>query len=231
MIFTPEEANAEFGILLSNILKELSKNEGENLELIKDVCSYLTVKGDPSTLLFNENQQEAIIACDNIRTLFRKNLRHCWRWDDFAILTIIVQSLDSTDHCVQLINQYKKKIYNKIKLKDIHEYCKRESKDLPEGYHKMVAIVKNKSFFRITLEEYRELKEFILQHCKIEPYVISPFTDAWFGSLLLEWFVSLTAVPHMIEMATVKANVFIARNFMFLKISSKVIFDKRDNVS
>ena len=231
MIFIPEEASTEFGILLSNIIKELSKNEGENLELIKDVCSSLTVKGNPNILLFNEDQQEEINACGNIRTLFRKNLRQCWRWDDFTFLKNLVQSLDSNDHCVQLIHQYEAKIYSKIKLKDIHEYCKQESKGLPEGYHKMVAIVKNKSFFCITLEEYRELKEFISQHCKVDPYDISPFTDAWLGSLLLEWFVPLTAVPHMIEMATVNANVFIAQNFMFLKISSTVIFDKRDNVS
>ena len=195
------------------------------------MCSYLTVKGDPSALLFNEDQQEEINVCGNIRTLFRKNLRHCWRWDDFAILTKIVQSLDSNDHCVQLIHQYKKKIYSEIKLKDIHEYCKQESKDLPEGYHKMVAIVKNKSFLYITVEEYTKLKEFILQHCEVEPYVISPFDELGFGSLLLEWFVPLTAVPYMIEMATVNANVFIAQNFIFLKISSTVIFDKRDNVS
>ena len=230
-VFTPEQASSEFGILLSNIVNELSKNEPENLELIKDVCSYLTVKGDPNALLFNEDQQEAINACGNIRTLFRKNLRHCWRWDDFSILSKIVQSLDSTDHCMQLIHQYEKKIYSEMKLKDIYEYCKQESKDLPEGYHKMVAIVKNKSFFRITLEEYRQLKEFISQHCKVEPYVMSPFTEAWFGSLLLEWFVPSTAVPHMIEMATVNANIFITQNFMFMKVSSKVIFDKRDNVS
>ena len=230
-IFTPEQASSEFGILLSNIIKELSKNEPENLELIKDVCSYLTVKGDPNALLFNGDQQEAINACGNIRTLFRNNLRHCWRWDDFSILTKIVQSLDSTDHCMQLIHQYEKKIYSEMKLKDIYEYCKQESKDLPEGYHKMVAIVKNKSFFRITLAEYKQLKEFISQHCKVEPYVISPFTEAWPGSLSLEWFVLSTAVPHMIEMATVNANVFITQNFMFMKVSSKVIFDKRDNVS
>ena len=82
---TPEQASSDFGILLSNIIKELSKNEPENLELIKDVCSYLTVKDDPSALLFNEDQQEAINACGNIRTLFRKNLRHCWRYDDFPL--------------------------------------------------------------------------------------------------------------------------------------------------
>ena len=195
------------------------------------MCSYITINDDSNALLFNEDQQEEINACGNIRTLFRKNLRHCWRYDDFAILTKLVQLLDSTDHCVQLIHQYEKKIYSEMKLQDIHEYCKQESKDLPEGYHKMVAIVKNKSFFRITLEEYRELKEFISQHCKVEPYVISPFDELGFGSLLLEWFVPMTAVPHMIEMATVNANIFIAQNFMFLKISSTVIFDKRDNVS
>ena len=118
-----------------------------------------------------------------------------------------------------------------MKLKDIHEHCKQESKDVPEGYHKMVAIVENKSFLRITLEEYTELKEFISQHCEVEPHVISPFTELGFGSLLLEWFVPSTAVPHMIEMATVNANIFIKQNFMFMKISLKVIFDKRDNVS
>ena len=224
-------ASTEFGFLLSNIIKELSKNEGENLEQIKDVCSCLTINDDSSALLFNEDQQEEINACGNIRTLFRKNLRPCWRWDDFAILKKLVQSLDSTDHCVELIHQYEMKIYSEIKLQDIHEHCKQESKDLPEGYHKMVAIVKNRSFFHITFGEYKELKEFILQHCKVEPYVISPFDGLGFGSLLLEWFVPLTAVPHMIEMATMNANVFIEQNFMFLKISSKIIFDKRDNVS
>ena len=228
---TPEQASTDFGILISNIIKELSKNEHENLELIKDVCSYLTIKDDSRALLFNEDQQKAINAYDNIRPLFREKLRHCWRWDDFSILTKIVQSLDSTDHCMKLINQYKKRIYIEMKLKDIHEFCKQESQDLPEGYYKMVAIVENKSFLHISLKEYMELKEFISQHCKVEPYVISPFTEAWFGSLLLEWFVPSTAVPHMIEMATVNTNIFIAQNFLFMKISSKVIFDKRDNVS
>ena len=230
MIFTPEQASIEFGILLANILKELCENEVENLCLIKVVCSYLTVKGDPSALLFNEEQQEAIDACGNIRALFKKNLRHCLRWDDFSLLKTIVESLDSP-HCIKLIDQFEKKLYSKMKLKEIHEHCKQEKKDLPVGYHKMVAIVTKKSFFRITLEEYRELKEFILQNCKIEPYVVSPFTDLSIGSLLLEWIIPSTAVSHMIEMATINANVFITQNFIFLKISSTVIFDRRDNVS
>lgn len=230
MIFTPEQASIEFGILLANILKELSKNEVENLDLIKVVCSYLTVKGDPSALLFNEEQQEAIDACGNIRTLFKKNLRHCLRWDDFSLLKTIVESLD-LPHCVKLIDQFEKKLYSKMKLKEIHEQCKQESKDLPAGYHKMVAIVTKKSFYHITLEEYRELKEFILHHCKVEPYTVSPFINILTGSLLLEWLIPSTAVSHMIEMATMNANVFITQNFIFLKISSNVILDTRHKVS
>ena len=229
-MFTPEQASIEFGILLANILKELCKNEVENLDLIKVVCSCLTVKGDPSALLFNEEQQEAIDACGNIRLLFKKNLRHCFRWDDFSLLKTIVESLDSP-HCIKLIGQFEKKLYGKIKLKEIHEHCKQENRDLPVGYHKMVAIVTNKSFFHITLEEYRELKEFIMQNCKVDPHAVFPFTDISVGSLLLEWIIPSTAVSHMIEMATMNANVFITQNFIFLKISSTVIFDRRDNVS
>lgn len=231
MVLTPKQASVEFGFLLANIIKELAKNEAVNLETIKVICSCLTVEQHSGALFFNEEQQEAIDACSSIRRLFTKNLRDCWRWDDFSFLKRIVQSLDSSDHCEQLLDQYEKKIYIQMKLQDIHEYCQHEKQNLPEGYHKMVAIIQNKIFSQITLEEYNKLKDFISQHCKVEPYVISPFTKGGVSSLLLEWMVPLTAVPHMIEMATLNANVFITRNFIFLKISSTVIFDRRDTVS
>ena len=230
MTLMPEEASIEFGILLVKLTKEMAKNEADNLEAIKLMCSCLTVKKAPSALLFSEEQQEAINACNNIRTMFTTKLRHCWRWDDFSFLKKIVQSLDSAEHCEQLLDQYESKVHIQMKLQNIYEHCQREKQNFPEGFHKMVAIVQGKIFYRITLEEYKELKDFISQHCEVEPYVISPFIKAGKSSLLLEWLVPLTAVPHMIEMATMNANVFIAQNFVYLKISSTVIFDKRNNV-
>ena len=231
MILTPKQASVEFGILLGNIIKELSKNEADNLELVKVMCSCLTAEEDPSALLFSEEQQEAIDACGNIRTLFTKHLRHCWRWDDFSFLKKIIQSLDSSDRCEQLLHQYEEKLNIQMTLQDVYEYCQQQKQDLPEGYHKMIAIVQNKNFSRITLEEYNELKYFISQNCKVPPFFIPPFSKAIKSSLLLEWMVPLTAVPHMIEMATKNANVFITQGFVYLKISSTVIFDKRNNVS
>ena len=113
MILIPKQASVEFGILLGNIIKELSKNEADNLELVKVVCSCLTVKEDPSALLFSEEQQEAIDACSNIRMMFTKNLRHCWRWDDFSFLKKVIQSLDSSDRCEQLLRQYEESYISK----------------------------------------------------------------------------------------------------------------------
>ena len=231
MIVNPRQASTEFGILLANIIKELAKNEAENLELIKVVCSCLTVNKDPNGLLFNEEQQKEINAFSNIRTLFTTKLRCCWRWDDFTFLKNIVQAVDLDGHCEQLLDQYEEKLSIKMKLQDIYEYCQQQQENLPEGFHKMVAIVQNKIFSRITLEEYKKLKEFVSQHCKVESYVISPFIRGGISSLLLEWMIPLTAVPYMIEMATMNANVFITQSFVYLRISSTVIFDKRNNVS
>ena len=230
MIVNPRQASTEFGILLAKIIKELAKNEDENLELLKVVCSCLTVNKDPSGLLFSEEQQEEINACGNIRTLFTTKLRYCWRWDDFTFLKDIVQSVDSDGHCKQLLDQYEEKLFIKMKLQDIYEYCQQQQENLPEGYHKMVAIVQGKIFSCVTIEEYRKLKDFVSQHCKVAPHVIL-LKKAGKSSLLLEWMVPLTAVPHMIEMATMNANVFITQSFVYLKISSTVIFDKRNNVS
>lgn len=171
----PRQASVEFGILLSHIIKELTKNEAENLEVIKQICSCLTaVDEDPSTLFFSEEEQQEIDTCGSIRKLFTKHLRHCWRWDDFSFLKNIVQSLDSPN-CEQLLNQYEKKIFIAMKLQDIYEYCLQEKQNLPEGYHKVVAIIQEKKFSQITLEEYNKFKKFISEHCKVEPYIISPF--------------------------------------------------------
>ena len=103
-------------------------------------------------------------------------------------------------------------------------------KNLPVGYHKMVAIVQDRMFSQITLQEYNELKDFISKHCKVEPYVISPLTKGAVSSLLLEWMVPPTAVPHMINMAVMNVNMFIAQKFIYLKISTTVILEKRSNV-
>jgi len=231
LITTPHQASGEFGILISNIIRELKLNEQENLEVIKNVCSYLTIKDDPSILLFNEDQLKEIEACNSIRIMFIKNLRGCWRWDDFSLLKILLQSLETSDHCRQMLMQYEQKLNSQMKLQEIYNYCMSEKQEVPKGYDKMVAIVSNKIFYRITKKEYDELKQFVSQCCGVKSFVIPPFHKAAVSSLLLEFIIPMTAVSYMVETAKRNTTIFIKKSFVYLKISSKVVLDVRNDVS
>lgn len=230
VINKPEEASAEFGVLLNEILKVLMENETDNLELLKSICSSLTIKDNSNILLFSDDKLKAIITCASIKLLFLLELRKCWRWDDFSVLRVLVESLHS-NRCEVLLAQYKEKLDVKIKLKDIYDQCIKHN-DFPEGYHKMVAIT-NKLFSNITKEEYDELKCFISQHCGVEPHAISPSIKVLSSSLVLEWYIPGAAAAYMIEMATVNKDLFIVHGFVYLKITTVVILDERcrDTVS
>ncbi|XP_065903310.1 uncharacterized protein [Dysidea avara] len=232
MLNTAEQASVEFGVLLNEILKELKKNENDNLELLKTVSSVLTVKDNSDVKMFNDSEVEGIYACNNISILLMIKLRHCYRWDDHSMLTVLMSSLNSKK-CLKLLQLFETKVYSKIKLQQIQEHCLEESSKFPEGYHKMVAIIDNKIFSSITKEEYDELKQFISQYCGVDPYVMSPFSKASpFSSVVFEWFIPVSAATYMIEAAY--SNVQNFKNGLFivyLKISSTVIFDHRNNKS
>ena len=229
VITKPEEASVEFGVLLNEIFKVLMENETNNLVLLKSVCSSLTVKDNSDIKLFSDEQLETVMTCASVQLLFFVRLRKCWRWDDFSVLSVLVASLRS-DRCAMLLAKYEEKIDAKMKLKEIHKYCENK-KEFPEGYHKMVAITRNKLFSDITKEEYDEIKNFVSQYCGVESYAISPFIKASSSSLILEWYIPGAAVAYMIEAASVNKQLFIDHGFVYLKITTSVIFDERDTVS
>jgi len=163
--------------------------------------------------------------------LFTKNLRGCWRWDDFTLLKTLVQSLESSEYCETMLRQYEQKLDSQMKLQQIYEHCIQEKRDFPNGYDKMVAIVRDKIFSRITKLEYDKLKEFITINLGVKSYVIPPFHKTFNSSLALEFFVPKTAILHMVKMATKNKDEFVKESFVYLRISFTVIFDVRQNVS
>ena len=227
---TPAEASIEFGMLMREIVRELKKNEDESLEVIKDLCPYLTARDDKEVLLFSSDELRAIDGCSDIRRMFKENLRECWRWDDFSLLTKIVHYINSSV-CKSLLNKYQQNLNYKMKLKEICEHCMQEKRDLPDGYSAMFAIVE-KNFFEITLEEFLELKDFTSRYCGVDSWFMSPLVSAGpYSSILFEWYIPLTAISYMVKVATSNTDVFIQRGFVLLKISSAMIFDKRVDVS
>ena len=227
---TPDEASVEFGILLNEIIKELKKNQTNNLDTLKTISSTLTVQKNSKVLVFNDRQLGDIQACDDIRIILTQKLRHCYRWDDCSMLYILMLSVDS-ESCLTLLRNFEVKVNSKMKLQQIYEHCKEKGFEFSEQYHKIVAIVDNKIFKNITLEEYCVLKHFVSEQCGVEDYVISPFIKASSSSLVLEWYIPVTAADHMIEIASNNEGNFIKKCFVYLKISLSVIFDYRNMVS
>ena len=223
----PNVASAQFGFLLAKILMELKENESKNLETIKLICSNLTIDDDSNELYFNSERLSAIETCPDLIGLLQQ-LRELWRWDDFPLLMAIVSPFTA---CQELIQNYKSKLCNEMKLQHIYEYCKQEGSSVPDGYDKMKAIVKNRNFSDITLEEYSELKQFTSKHCGVKSYALCPFCKAESHSLVLEWYIPLTASKKMADVATKNANTFIAAGFVYLEISGTIICDTTNNVS
>ena len=231
LIKSPDDASAEFGVLLYEILELLQKNEAKNLITIKCICSTLTIKDKSKALYFTAEQLKAINAYSDIAALFLQQFRYVWRWDDCTFLTTIVSKLKEGTNYMEKIQIYKNKICTEIKLCHIYEQCKQEGHGAPDGYDKIYAIVKNKNFLDITLKEYEELKEFVSKHCGVESYVLCPFCKAGSHSLILEWYIPLTAVTQMVDIATKNANTFVMEDFMYLQISTVTIIAKGQTVS
>ena len=211
-------------------MEELKKNDTSNLEKLKAVLSSLTVKEKSGMLVFNENQLEAIQACTDLKILLLNKLHHCYRWDDCTMLTALLSSLKA-DNCLEMLRNFQLKVQCHMKLHQIHHLCQQNSLKFPEGYSKMTVIVKREIFWTITKEEYDELKLFISQQCGVEPYVMSPFSNASpFSSLELEWFIPNNAVSYMIKNAASNVGNFSKKTIEYLRILSTVILDHRHNV-
>ena len=222
-------ASAEFSILLEQILEELKKCEINSLKSLKIMSTTLTVKDKSGVRMFSDSEIEGICACNDIDTLLAFRLRHCYRWDDHSMLTVLMKRINS-EKCLNLLQLFDSKVYGQFKLQQICEQVSQKGGTFPEGYDKMIAIV-DKIFSDITKEEYDELKQFISQHCGVEPYVISPFSKASpFSSVVFEWFIPVSAVSYMIEEAENNVTKFTKEKFLYLRISSTVKFDHRANV-
>jgi len=205
----------------------MKNNEIDNLNAIKSVCGYLPISPDSDKKMFTNEQLKDIDACSNIRDIFRK-LRDHLRWDDYLILTAILDRLDS-EECEELLGKFESKINCQMKLQEIFDECKKQEQEIPKGFDKMIAIV-NRKYSRITKEEYFQLKCFITDHCGVESYVLSPFLNMSPSSLLLEWFVPSAAITHMVETATKNKHIFIKESFIFLKIANIVVLDSKNEV-
>ena len=221
-LLTNDLLRAEFGRLIlkiSQILEQSPECE-TNLEGCKQLCAYLKASDNAKESLFTAEKLTEIDNCGNFRQYFGIVNQHL-SWDEYFILTEIIDICDS-DEAEQEFDKYKRK----IAISQALEIINSTESDLPPGFENFCVII-DKPYKKLTIEKYKEIKEFIFDNLDIRRYVTNKYIRVLLGSLHIEWHVTLQATPHMIKMAYERQACFKSNFFVFMKIGREIIIDSQ----
>ena len=220
---TISQCHLEFSKLVMSVLGVLQTNMNEDkaLERCKQFCTVLCISDSSDELLFNDEQQKKIDQCNDFRELFRSLHPH-WNWNDCSILKYIIELCESNE-AEQEIKQYERKMALCAGLNLIFDQNRSEP---PPGFAKFYVIV-NQPYDKLTVEQYESARKFIFDNVNVYQYVAHPFIHVLFGSVHFHWHIKVEAVPHMIEMALQRKEIFLKNSYVFMQIGSNVVFDER----
>jgi len=195
--------------------------------LCKRFCLDLTISDNSDTLLFNDENLVKIEQCTTFRELF-KLLRQHWSWKEYCILKHIISESNSKEARDEL-SKYEKVMSSYVGLQLISQTFLPE--ELPHDYVKMIVIIE-KPYKEIKFKEYTKIRDFVLEHMDVKPYITHPYVKFLFSSVHVEWFVPKYAVPYMVKMARKNIEKFIKNVFIYIQIGVAVILDvQKDKVS
>ena len=211
---------ADFTCLLMRIREILSDlpNQSEKLEKCKEFFMYLKAHDTVNVPLFNPEKISEIKKCNDFKQLFEIVNQHL-NWDEPDVLTAFIELCDSKK-AEEELNEYKRKMAVSKGLEIINSI----KSDPPQGFEKFCVVIR-KSYKKLTLEKYNEIKSFIFENLEVRCHVTTGYISVLFDSLHLEWHVTMQAVPHMIKMAHEQQTIFINNDFIVLKIGKKDIID------
>ena len=200
--------------------KLLQNIEGEEaLENCRYLCLHLKIGRESRKLLFNGNEKRKIEKCRCFKELF-SILSKYWDWDEYSILKQITEICESKK-AAQEIEKYERKMALYVGLDLIFT---QDRNDPPPGYENFVVII-NKSYKKLTVRQYRNMKKFIFDNLNVYQYISRPFIHVLFASVHLWWHVKVEAVSCMIKAALERKEIFIKNLFVFMRIGKTVIFD------
>ena len=217
-LLTFDQLTAEFSRLLTRIRRILSEppDQDDNLETCKEIFTYL--KATFNAPLFSPENISKIKKSKDFKELFDVVNQHL-NWNEHHILTEIIEECNS-EKAEEEFNEYKRKMAVSKGLEIINS----TKSDPPQGFEKFCVVI-GKSYKKLTLEKYEEIKKFIFENLDVRRYVTTGYISVLFDSLHLEWHVTMQAVPHMIKMAREQQVFFINNDFVVLQIGNEVIID------
>ena len=214
------QLQAEFGFMLMAIRRILSNssNKEDNLEACKEYCIYLKVSDCANATLFTAGKLAEIKSCSDFKQLF-EILNHHLSWDEHSILTQII-GICCSNEAEQEFKNYKRKIAVSKAL----EIISSTESNPPPGFEKFCVII-DEPYVKLTFEKYEEIKTFIFDNLDVRRFVANKYIRVLFGSLQLEWHVTIQAVPYMTKKAYEQKAFFKKNLIVFMQIGKKNIIN------
>ena len=137
-------------------------------------------------------------------------------WDEYSILTEIINKCDS-DKAGMNFMKHKKKltVSNDLEITS--------TKGSPPPGFQEFCVTLNKPYKLLTAEKYKELKTFIFNSLNVHCYVTTGYIKVLYNPLHLEWHVTMQAISHMVKIAHEKQDFFKKHAFVFMQIGKEVI--------
>ena len=162
--------------------------------------------------------------CVDFNQLF-EILKWNMNWEEHSILTHIAEKCKSTKARNQ-IEKFDKKIGLLNGLEIIGDATKYVSKQVVRFY-----VIIDKPYNKLSVKEYKEIRAFIVATLGVNPPVLTKYIKILYGSLHIEWLITVQAVPVVVKMAYQKEDIFIKENFVFMQIGADIIIDKVLNIN
>ena len=219
LIIRTTNLNRDFSILVTNILKLLSTSvTDEQLKSCKSYCIQLKISDTNNTNLFTRQKIKEIKDCSKIEELFEA-VKEYWSWDNYSILQDFIELCGDSKEAKEEIVKFQRKLAACKGLKFVTDT---PEIDAPLGYERFKIYI-NERYPNFTLDQYKEIKFYIFQQLATNHNVATDHIKAEFQSLHLEWYVTLQALPHMIERANQVKDKLLLRNVISLQIGTRKI--------
>ena len=223
---TPDEANDEFNVTLSTIIRDLNANINQNDHKFQFLCYYLVQK---VSILSQKDKKQ--ISNSKSFTDVKNVIDLHWNWSSHRLLLIMIEKLKSRKS-LELLQEFDRKIDKQMKLKTVHEKLQPKTTQ-SSSYCKMIAVLDcQKDYSEITLEEGLEIEEFVFDllgpigaHLS-KAHSSTPESHYAYAFIEMEWNVSTAAVDALCAEAIKHKDEFVRKSFLSLRIGDFTVINE-----
>ena len=220
--------NRKFSILftkfLNNVICLLDKHCSDKLELCKGFCCNLKQSDDCKEPLFKYRERKRILKCKTFKELFYSPVCEQYSWIQTDIVETIIQ-MSELDEAEDELKRYNRYIISNKGTEILSDFVSED--ELPPEAIKVSVIKERPHTKKLTVGEYQESRNAILEPLKVKRYTPRPPVIFSLSSLHLCWYVPEHAAEHMKKMAKMNESLLIKQSVVFIEIGKDVIFDHR----